>query len=136
MNLLQNLLHTVFFKLEGVKAKYPELTIQHGLPASAPSGLAVALEYDKSKVDTQHELAGFRRHPRVFFADVYSADLVKRNGLCEEIKDLFENKTLPVLDASKQDTGIMMIGEGVRIEVDHTQEGKKARAKIYVYTLV
>lgn len=81
-------------------------------------------------------MAGFRRRPRVFFADVYTADTVSRNGICEEIKDLFENKNLPVVDQSKQDTGIVMIGEGVRIEVDHTQEGKKARAKIYVYTLV
>lgn len=136
MNLLQNLLHTVFLKLEGLKIKYPGLMIQHGLPESLPSGLVIALEYDKSKVDTQHELAGFRRRPRVFFADVYSADMVNRNGLCEEIKDLFENKTLPVLDESKQETGVMMIGEGVRIEVDHTQVGKKARAKIYVYTLI
>lgn len=136
MNLLQNLLHTVFFKMEAVKENYPGLTIRHGLPESAPSGLVIALEYDKSKVDTQHELAGFRRRPRVFFADVYSVNPIDRNGLCEAIKDLFENKTLPVLDESKQDTGILMIGEGVRIEVDHTQAGKKARAKIYVYTLV
>lgn len=52
MNLLENLLHTVFFRLESLKGKYPALTVQHGLPTSAPSGIVIALEHDKSKVDT------------------------------------------------------------------------------------
>jgi len=136
MNLLQNLLHTLFFQLEGLKAKYPGIVIQHGFPSSAPVGLMIALEHDKTKVDTQHELAGFRRRPRVFFADIYATDIWNRNGICEEIKNLFENKNFPVLNESKQETGVTMISEGIRIEVDHVQEGKKARVKIYMCTLV
>ena len=80
-------------------------------------------------------MAGYRRRPRVFFADVYTTTQADRNDICEAIKDRFENKNLPVLDAAKLDTGILMIGEGVRVEVDQTQRFK-ARAKIYVSTLI
>ena len=135
MKLLQNMLDTLQFSVEGLKSKYSGLVVQQGLPVNAPSGLMIALEYDKSKVDTQHELAGYRRRPRVFFADIYGSTLKERNYLCEEVKDLFENQNIKVLDESKQDTGVVMASEGVRIEVDHTQKNK-ARAKIYFYTLV
>lgn len=135
MKLVQDMLSTLQFSVEGLKSKYSGLVVQQGLPVSAPSGMMVALEYDKAKVDTQHELAGYRRRPRVFFADIYAPTLKDRNFLCEEIKDLFENQNLKVLNEAKQDTDVVMASEGVRIEVDHTQK-YKARAKIYFYTLV
>jgi actin-like ATPase involved in cell morphogenesis len=134
MSLLQNLAHTIYFQLETLKANYPSLTVDYGLPATVPTGLAVALEHDKTKVDEQHELAGYRKRPRVFIADVYTAAQADRNVITEAIKDLFENKTLPVLDAARQDTGIIMVCDGVRVEVDLTQRFK-ARAKIYVYNI-
>lgn len=135
MSLLQDMTHTVYFQLEALQATYPGLTLLYGFPASAPSGLAVTLEHDKTKVDEQHELAGYRKRPRVFFADVYATTQAERNDICEAIKDMFENKNLPVLNAMRQDTGIFMVGDGVRVEVDLTQR-YKARARIYVYTLV
>ena len=135
MKLLQNMLDTLQFSVEGLKSKYSGLVVQQGLPMNAPSGLMIALEYDKSKVDTQHELAGYRRRPRVFFADIYGSTLKERNYLCEEVKDLFENQNIKVLNESKEDTGVVMASEGARIEVDHTQKNK-ARAKIYFYTFV
>jgi DNA polymerase/3'-5' exonuclease PolX len=134
MSVLQNLTNTIYFQLETLKASYPSLTVAYGLPATIPTGLTVALEHDKTKVDEQLELAGYRRRPRVFVADVYTTTQADRNNITEAIKDLFENKTLPVLDAARQDTGIVMISEGVRIEVDLTQ-CFKARAKIYVYNI-
>jgi hypothetical protein len=135
MSLLQNLLHTIYFQLEALQTTYPSLTLSYGFPATPPAGPAVALEHDKTKVDEQYELAGLRKRPRVFFADVYATTQAERNDICEAIKDLFENKNLPVLNASRQDTGVVMVGDGVRVEVDLTQS-YKARAKIYVYTLV
>lgn len=135
MSLLQNLMYTIYYQLQSLQVTYPNLTLDYGFPATPPTGLAVALEHDKTKVDEQHELAGLRKRPRVFFADVYATTQSDRNDICEAIKDLFENKNLPVLDASRQDTGIVMIGDGVRVEVDLTQR-YKARAKIYVYTLI
>ena len=137
MNLLQNVADTLYFSLEKLKSKYPALVVQHGFPTNAPAGLVIALEHDKTKVDMQHELAGYRRRPRVFFADIYSETQQERNGLCEEIKDLFENKHIPLLDSQRNETGDLLIGEGVRIEVDLTQTTTfKARAKIYVSTLI
>jgi hypothetical protein len=135
MSLLQNLTHTLYFQMETLKASYPGLTVDYGLPATVPTGPMVALEHDKTKVDEQHELAGYRKRPRVFIADVYTAAQADRNVITESIKGLFENKTLPVLDAARQDTGIIMACDGVRVEVDLT-ERFKARAKIYVYTLI
>jgi hypothetical protein len=135
MSQLQNLTKTIYFQLEVLKSTYPNLNVSYGFPADPPAGLAVALEHDKTKVDEQHELAGYRKRPRVFFADVYTTTPEERNDLCEAIKDMFENKTFPVLDSLRQDTGVMMMGDGVRVEVDLTQR-YKARAKIYVYTLV
>ena len=135
MSLLQNLINTIYFQLQTLQTTYPSLAVTYGLPAAPPTGLTVALEHDKSKVDEQYELAGYRRRPRVFFADVYTTTQADRNDICEAIKDRFENKNLPVLDAAKLDTGILMIGEGVRVEVDQTQRFK-ARAKIYVSTLI
>lgn len=135
MSLLQNLTHTIYFQLEALQSTYPGLSLMYSFPAAPPTGLAVALEHDKTKVDEQYELAGYRRRPRVFFADVYATTQTDRNDICEAIKDMFENKNLPVLDAERQDTGVVMVGEGVRVEVDLTQS-YKARAKIYVYTLV
>ena len=135
MSLLQNLTHTIYYQLQALESGYPGLTLMYGLPAAAPNGLAIALEHDKTKVDEQYELAGYRRRPRVFFADIYAATQGDRNDICEAIKDMFENKNLPVLDAARQDTGIVMLGEGVRVEVDFTQRFK-ARAKIYVSTLL
>ena len=38
MNLLQNLTHTIYFALEGLKVTYPGLTLQYGFPATAPAG--------------------------------------------------------------------------------------------------
>ncbi len=135
MSLLQNLTDTIYFALEALQSAYPGLSLQYGFPADPPTGLAVALEHDKTKVDEQYELAGYRRRPRVYFADVYATTQAERNDICEAIKDMFENKTFPVLDASRQDTGVTMVGDGVRVEVDLTQR-YKARVKIYVYTLV
>ena len=135
MSQLQNLTDTIYFQLETLKVAYTNLNVSYGLPENPPFGLTVALEHDKTKVDMQYELSGYRRRPRVFFADVYAATQTERNDLCEAIKDMFENKTFPVLSSSHQDTGVMMIGEGVRVEVDLTQR-YKARVKIYVYTLV
>ncbi len=135
MSQLQNLMNTIYFQLETLKLTYTSLNVSYGFPADPPTGLAVALEHDKTKVDEQHELAGYRKRPRVFFADVYATTPEERNDLCEAIKDMFENKTFPVLDSLRRDTGVMMIGDGVRVEVDLTQR-YKARAKIYVYTLV
>ncbi len=135
MGQLQNLIHTLYFQLETVKTTYPSLNLTYGFPASPPTGLAIGLEHDKTKVDEQYELSGYRRRPRVFFADVYTTTQTERNDLCEAIKDLFENKTFPVLDGSRQDTGVIMVNEGVRVEIDSTQR-YKGRAKIYVYTLV
>jgi hypothetical protein len=135
MSQLQNLTNTIYFQLEALKSTYPSLNVSYAFPANPPAGLAVALEHDKTKVDEQHELAGYRKRPRVFFADVYTTTLEERNDLCEAIKDMFENKTFPVLDSLRQDTGVMMMSDGVRVEVDLTQR-YKARAKIYVYTLV
>lgn len=135
MSLLQNLTHTIYFQLQALQIAFPSLALAYGFPATPPAGLAVALEHDKTKADEQYELAGYRRRPRVFFADIYAATQAERNDICEAIKDLFENKNLPVLDASRTDTGIVMIGEGVRVEVDQTQ-CFKARAKIYVATLI
>jgi len=135
MSQLQNLTNTIYFQLEALKLTYPSLILSYGFPANPPAGLVVALEHDKTKVDEQYELSGYRRRPRVFFADVYTTTPAERNDLCEAIKDMFENKTFPVLDSARQDTGVMMIGDGVRVEVDSTQR-YKARAKIYVYTLV
>lgn len=135
MSLLQNLTDTIYFQLQTLQTDYPELALTYGFPADPPTGLAVALEHDKSKVDEPYELAGYRRRPRVFFADIYTGTQADRNDICEAVKDLFENKNLPVLDADRHDTGIIMIGEGVRVEVDQTQR-YKARAKIYVSTLV
>jgi actin-like ATPase involved in cell morphogenesis len=134
MSLLQNLTHTLYFQLETLQASYTSLTVDYGLPETVPTGLVVALEHDKTKVDEQHELAGYRKRPRVFVADIYTTAQADRNDITEAIKDLFENKTLPVLDAARQDTGIIMACDGVRVEVDLTQRFK-ARAKIYVYTL-
>ena len=143
MNLLQNLTHTIYFALEGLKVTYPGLILQYGFPATAPAGLVIALEHDKTKVDTQHELAGYRRRPRVFLADIYAPNQLDRNNLCEGVKNLFENKNMPVRDSSRQpvrdsshqDAEIVMAGEGVRVEVD-LDARFKARARIYVYTLV
>lgn len=135
MSLLQNLIHTIFFQLETLQASYTGLAVSYGLPQTAPTGPAIALEHDKTKVDEQYELAGCRRRPRVFVADVYTVTQADRNDITEAIKNLFENKTLPVLDAARQDTGIVMLGEGVRVEVDLAQRFK-ARAKIYVSTLL
>ena len=135
MSLLQNLTQTIYFQLETLKANFTGLTVDYGLPAAAPAGPAIALEHDKTKVDEQYELAGYRRRPRVFVADVYTATQAERNDITEAIKNLFENKTLPVLDAARQDTGSVMLGEGVRVEVDLAQRFK-ARARIYVSTLL
>lgn len=135
MSLLQDLTHTIYFQLETLKTSYPTLAVNYGLPETTPAGLTVALEHDKTKVDEQHELAGYRKRPRVFVADVYTTNQADRNDITEAIKNLFENKTLPVLDAGRQDTGVIMIGDGVRVEVDLTQRFK-ARAKIYLYTLL
>ncbi len=135
MSLLQDLTHTIYFQLETLKISYPTLAVNYGLPETPPAGLTVALEHDKTKVDEQHELAGYRKRPRVFVADVYTTNQAERNDIIEAIKNLFENKTLPVLDAGRQDTGVIMIGDGVRVEVDLTQRFK-ARAKIYLYTLL
>jgi hypothetical protein len=135
MSLLQNLMHTIYFQLETLKATYPIMVVEYGFPKTPPNVLLVALEHDKTKVDEQHELAGYRKRPRVFFADVYTKTQAARNDIVEAIKDMFENKTLPVLDETRQDTGFQVIGDGVRIEVDLTQRFK-ARAKIYVYTLI
>lgn len=135
MSQLQNLTNTIYFQLEALKSTYTSLSISYGFPANPPTGIVVALEHDKTKVDEQHELAGYRKRPRVFFADVYATTPEERNDLCEGIKDMFENRTFPVLDSLRQDTGVMMMGDGVRVEVDLTQR-YKARAKIYVYTLV
>lgn len=135
MSQLQNLTDTIYFQLEALKVAYTSLSVSYGFPENPPFGLAVALEHDKTKVDMQHEIAGYRKRPRVFFADIYAATQTERNDLCEAIKDMFENKTFPVLDSTRQDTGVMMIGDGVRVEVDLTQR-YKARVKIYVYTLV
>jgi actin-like ATPase involved in cell morphogenesis len=121
--------------LETLKTSFSGLTVNYGLPETAPAGQAVALEHDKTKVDEQYELAGYRRRPRVFVTDVYATTQAARNDITEAIKNLFENKTLPVLDAARQDTGIVMIGEGVRVEVDLSQRFK-ARTRIYVSTLL
>lgn len=135
MNLLQNLMHTIYFQLEALQTVYPSMMVEYGLPATPPSGILVALEHDKTKVDEQHELAGYRKRTRVFLADIYTATQTDRNDICESIKNMFENKNFPVLDGIRQETGIIMASDGVRVEVDLTQR-YKARAKIYVYTLV
>jgi hypothetical protein len=135
VGLLQNLTYTIYYQLQALQTTYTSLVLTYGYPTTPPTGLAVALEHDKTKVDEQYELAGFRRRPRVFFADVYSTTQADRNDICELIKDMFENKNLPVLNASHTDTGVVMIGEGVRVEVDSTQRFK-ARAKIYVSTML
>lgn len=127
MSLLQNIANTIYSELQSL-----ECSVQHGFPATVPTVLTVALEHDKTKVDEQHELAGYRKRPRVFFADVYATTKAERNDVCEAIKDMFENK---VLQVQNEATGVMMVGDGVRVEVDLTQSFK-ARAKIYVYTLV
>lgn len=135
MSQLQDITNTIYFQLEALKTIYTSLDLSYGFPVDPPAGLAVALEHDKTKVDEQHELAGYRKRSRVFFADVYTTTPEERNDLCEAIKDIFENKTFPVLDSSRQDTGVLMMGDGVRVEVDSTLR-YKARAKIYIYTLV
>jgi hypothetical protein len=135
MSLLQNLTHTIYFQLETLISSYTGLAVNYGLPETAPAGLTIALEHDKTRLDAQHELAGYRKRPRTFVADVYTTTQADRNDITEAIKNLFENKTMPVLDAARQDTGIIMISDGVRVEVDLTQRFK-ARVKIYVYTLV
>lgn len=135
MSQLQNITNTIYFQLETIKSAYTGLALSYGLPQTPPTGLAVALEHDKTKADEQHELAGYRKRPRVFFADIYAPTPAERNNICEAIKDMFENKTFPVLDSSGNDTGVIMVSDGVRVEVDITQ-CYKARAKIYVYTLV
>lgn len=135
MSLLQDLTNTIYYRLEGLKTGFPGLTVMYGLPTAPPAGTAIALEHDKTKVDEAYELAGCRKRPRVFVADVYAATQSDRNDLCEAIKNLFENKNLPVLNAARQDTGVVMVGDGVRVEVDMVQRFK-ARAKIYVFTLV
>lgn len=135
MSLLQNLTHTIYFQLQSLQGSYTGLAVNYGLPETAPAGPAIALEHDKTKIDEQYELAGYRRRPRVFVADVYAATQAERNDITEAIKNLFENKTLPVLDASRQDTGVVMLGEGVRVEVD-LDKRFKARVKIYVSTLL
>ena len=135
MSQLQNLTNTIYFQLEALKSVYTSLTLSYGLPETPPTGIAVALEHDKTKVDEQHELAGCRKRPRVFFADIYAPTPTERNNICEAIKDLFENKNFSVFDSSGNDTGVIMVSDGVRVEVDVTLR-YKARAKIYVYTLV
>lgn len=135
MSLLQNLMDTIYFQLENLKSAHSAITLSYGLPLTPPGSLVVAIEHDKTKVDEQHELAGYRKRPRVFIADIYATTQTERNDVCEEIKDLFENRALPILDSAQKDTGSFMIGDGVRVEVDLTQR-YKARAKIYVYTLV
>ncbi len=135
MSQLQDIIHTVYFQLESLKSTYPGLAVVYGLPAAPPASLTVALEHDKTRMDEQYELAGYRKRPRVLFADIYTTSLEDRNNISEAIKDLFENKNLPVLNASRQDTGSILIGDGVRVEVDMTQRFK-ASAKIYLYTLV
>jgi hypothetical protein len=64
--------HTIDFQIETLQANYPGLTVDGGLPGTIPTGLTVALEHDKTKVDEQLELADYRRRPHVFVADVYT----------------------------------------------------------------
>lgn len=135
MSQLQDIMRTIYLKLETLKVDYPNLSVVYGFPETAPAGMVIALEHDKTKVDEQYELSGYRRRPRVFFADIYTTTQEDRNNLCEAVKDLFENKNLPVLNVAQQDTGITMVGDGVRVEVDLTQRFK-ARAKLYLYTLI
>ncbi len=135
MSQLQDIIHTVYFQLESLTSTYPGLAVVYGLPATPPASLTIALEHDKTRMDEQYELAGYRKRPRVLFADIYTTSLEDRNNISEAIKDLFENNNLPVLNASRQETGSILIGDGVRVEVDMTQRFK-ARAKIYLYTLV
>lgn len=135
MSHLQDIMRTIYLQLDTLKVDYPNLSVVYGFPETAPAGMVIALEHDKTKVDEQYELSGYRKRPRVFFADIYTTTQEDRNNLCEAVKDLFENKNLPVLNAAQQDTGITMVGDGVRVEVDLTQRFK-ARAKLYLYTLV
>ncbi|MBP2635986.1 MAG: hypothetical protein H6Q72_1893 [Firmicutes bacterium] len=135
MSELQNLMHTIYFQLESLKSAYSTMTVSYGLPSTVPNSLVVAVEHDKTKVDEQYELSGYRKRPRVFVAEVYATTQTERNDVCEAIKDLFENKTLPIQDSARQAAGGYVIGDGVRVEVDLTQR-YKARIKIYMYTLV
>jgi len=135
MSQLQDIMRTIFWQLETLKENTTNLSVVYGFPENVPAGMMIALEHDKTKVDEQYELSGYRRRPRVFFADIYTTTQEDRNNLCEAVKDLFENKNLPVLDAAQQDTGVTIVGDGVRVEVDWTQRFK-ARAKIYLYTLI
>ena len=134
MSQLQNIINTIYFQLETLKADYAKLNVSCGFPKDPPAGILVALEHDKTKADEIHELAGCRKRPRVLLVDIYTATQAERNDLCEAVKDLFENKAIPILDFSRQDTGVLLHVEGVRVEVD-LDRYYKARAKIYVYTL-
>lgn len=135
MSQLQQIINTIYFQLETLKKDDTQLNVSYCFPKEPPAGVLIALEHDKTKADEMHELAGCRKRPRVFFADVYTTTPEERNDLCEAIKDMFENKTLPVLDSMRRDTGVMMVIDGVRVEVDLTQRFK-ARAKIYAYTFI
>lgn len=135
MSQLQNLMNTIYYQLETLSSNYTDLRLVYGLPTAILNGPVLALEHDKTKVDEQSEIAGNKRRPRVFVVDVYTTSQKDRNDICESIKDMFENKVIKVLDSYRNDTGVNMTGEGVRIEVDMTRS-YKARAKIYVSTLV
>lgn len=135
LSLLQDITHTIYYQVEALAADWGGLSLQYGLPASAPADFVAAVDHDKTRLDEQYELAGCRKRPRVFFVDVYAPGLAERNDLCEAIKDAFENKNLPVLNAARQDTGAVMACEGVRVEVDPAQR-LKARVKVYVFTLI
>ena len=71
MSLLQNLINTIYFQLQTLQTTYPSLAVTYGLPAAPPTGLTVALEHDKSKVDEQYELAGYRRRPKGVFSPTF-----------------------------------------------------------------
>lgn len=135
MSQLQNLMNTIYYQLETLSLNYADLHLVYGLPTAILNGSVLALEHDKTKVDEQNAVSGNRRRPRVFVVDVYTTNQKDRNDICEAIKDLFENKVIKVLDSNRNDTGVNMTGEGVRIEVDMTKS-YKARAKIYVSTVV
>lgn len=135
MSQLQNIINTMYFQLETLKTDHAKLNVAYGFPKDSPTGVLIALEHDKTKADEMHELAGCRKRPRVLLVDIYTATQAERNDLCEAVKDLFENKAIPVLDSSLHDTGVLLYVEGVRVEVDLAQY-YKARAKIYIYTLL
>jgi len=135
MSLLQNMIYTLGYQLESLKDPYKELVVTHGLPSTAPTELTIAVEHEDTASDQQYELAGYRKRTHVFVADIYALDKGQRCDLIEAVKNLLEDKNLPVVDIAKQDTGHIMTCEGITGKVN-LEQPLQARMNIHFSILI